>query len=227
MCARYNIKTDIRDVVRNLKATLVESAADQLQLPNFNVAPTQVVPAITLNGERKVRALRWGLLPVWARDPRMGSRMINARSETIADKPAFRNAFKSRRCLIPASGFYEWTGEKSPKQPWLIQRADSDLLVMAGLWETHREFGETFTIVTCEPSTWMTRYHNRMPVVLEAKGWDVWLDPASDPGGLHSLMVPAGEDVLAAYPVSKDVNNPRNNRPDLIEAVPLNATLDA
>ncbi len=227
MCARYNIENDIRALARNLRATLPESAANQLELPNFNVTPTQVIPAVTLNGERKVQALQWGLLPVWAKDPRMGSRMINARSETIADKPAFRNAFETRRCLIPASGFYEWTGAKSPKQPWLIQSADGDLLVMAGLWETHREFGQTCTIVTCEPSRWMTQYHNRMPVVLEAGSWNVWLDPAADPAELHSLMVPAGENVLASYPVSKDVNNPRNNRPDLVEAVPLNATLDA
>ena len=221
MCARYNIKTDLAGVAGRLTASMTGTVAAPLRVPTYNVAPMQVIPAVTLNGTRRVRAFRWGLLPGWANAARMASHMINARSETVSQKPAFRRAFQSRRCLIPATGFYEWTGSVSPKQPWLIQRADGDLLVMAGLWETNCEFGETCTVVTCQPSGWMSQYHHRMPVVLDPDAWGLWLSCKTITADLRRLLVPAGEEVLTAYPVSRDVNTPRNNHSELLHEVPL------
>jgi putative SOS response-associated peptidase YedK len=167
---------------------------------------------------------RWGLLPHWAKDPSFGGRTFNARGETVATKPAFRAAFRGRRCLIPADGFYEWTGPRGQRRPLYIHRRDGNLLALAGLWETwggtdspDQPALQSCTIITTEPNEFMGPIHNRMPVVLEPGDWDTWLDPdIQDAEGLLGLLRPPAEDVLTAYRVSPQVNNVRNNGPDLI-----------
>lgn len=200
--------------------------------PNFNVAPTNEVYAVRASdGNRMMAALRWGLVPFWAKDLKIGSRMINARSETVADKPAFRKAYQSRRCLIPADGFYEWAkvaGQKA-KQPYFIHRTDGEPIVFAGMWERWKprlEDGktidedadviETCTILTCGPNETMATIHDRMPVLLPPAVWDDWLSGETPMDYISSLMKPAPDDLLTLVPVSTAVNNVRNKGEELL-----------
>ncbi|MGB3292586.1 MAG: SOS response-associated peptidase [Phormidesmis sp.] len=194
--------------------------------PRYNIAPTQAVSAIAQPGEaREYRVFQWGLVPSWAKDPSIGNRMINARAETVAEKPSFRAAFKRRRCLIVADGFYEWQRTGKQKQPYYIQVED-DLFGFAGLWE-HWESGdgsylETCTILTTEPNELMARIHNRMPVIVHPDNYDLWLDPDLQDGRhLQHLLRPYEADAMQLQPVSQTVNNPRNETAACIEPVAL------
>ena len=196
----------------------------------FNLAPQQtgLVVVERPDAGRAIAAYRWGLVPTWAKDPKIGNRLINARAETIATTAAFRSAFQKRRCLVPADAFYEWVrvGD-SIRQPNLIRRADGEPMAFAGLWSPWRDPAEpegewlrTFTIVTTSANATLAPIHDRMPVILTAADWGAWLDPAaSDPASLLGLLRPARDDLLIRYPVSKRVNNARNEGPDLV--VPL------
>jgi putative SOS response-associated peptidase YedK len=207
----------------------VDSAVDYP--PRYNIAPTQDAPAVrATEGGREFVALRWGLVPFWARDAKIGNRMINARGETVAGKPAFRDAFRRRRCLVLADGFYEWQKTTAGKQPWLIAQASGEPFAMAGLWEVWRgtkdggaegeaEPLETCTIITTGANAMMRRLHDRMPVILDADGAAAWLDPATGRDALQAMLVPAPDGVLQAVPVSRRVNSPANDDPALIEAV--------
>lgn len=207
-----------------------EALAEQFQLrdiptvaPRYNVAPTQPVAAIRLNhrtAEREWTLFRWGLIPSWAKDLKFGARMINARAETVAEKPAFRAAFKRRRCLIPADGFYEWQKLDQSKQPIYIHAQDGRPFALAGLWETwHSADGsmiESCAILTTTPNDLMAPIHNRMPVILEPEDYEMWLDPGPRPeDGLH-LLRPYPPDKMHTYPVSTHVNNPRHDDPHCI-----------
>ena len=170
--------------------------------------------------------MRWGLVPFWANDPRIGRRTINARAETVAEKPSFRAAFRARRCLVPADGFYEWTGPRGKRQPLNIHRADGQPLALAGLWESHDEFGPTFTIITTAPNAYMSAIHTRMPVVLEPGDWDAWLAAEDeDPAWRTALLRPAADHVLTGYPVSPAVNSVANNGPHLLESAAIQPLL--
>ncbi|MFM9959238.1 MAG: SOS response-associated peptidase [Phycisphaerales bacterium] len=210
--------------------------------PRYNVAPSQSAAIVRCEstgggvdlatGSRRVAVLaRWGLVPSWADSLAVGNMMVNARAETLADKPAFRDAFAARRCVVPISGFYEWranprsrTGGVSPKQPFYVRRADDTPLLLAGLWErwTDRAVAsapvavDSFTIITCAPNAFMAKLHDRMPSILSADDAERWLDPAAAPSDLSVLLRPAPEDVLAMHPVSTRVNSPKNEGPDLI-----------
>jgi putative SOS response-associated peptidase YedK len=192
--------------------------------PRYNIAPTQPVAAVRLTpgGERELAHLHWGLIPFWAKDSKMSGRMINARSETVAEKPAYRSAFKYRRCLVPVSGFYEWQKQNGAKQPVYIHGAEEELLAIAGIWEHWQaaDGGEidSVSLLTTSPNALMAPIHNRMPVIIEPPDYSTWLDrQLQTPDLLQHLMRPYRDDGLAFYPVSTIVNNPRNDDPACVE----------
>lgn len=192
--------------------------------PRFNIAPTQPVAAVRLAPraqKREFTYLTWGLIPSWAKDIRMGSRLINARAETVAEKPSYRAAFKRRRCLIPADGFYEWQKLEDRKQPYYIAMRDRNPFAIAGLWE-HWEGGDgsviqSCTLLTTEPNELVAPLHNRMPVILHPADYEEWLHPGADPGQLMHLLRPYPAAEMVAYPVSAFVNSPANDGPDCIQ----------
>jgi putative SOS response-associated peptidase YedK len=249
MCGRYAQSQNVHDLVAEFEAE--QGPADALE-PDYNVAPTKEVYAVVERAPRErpeaapvrqLRVMRWGLVPSWAKDPSIGSRMINARSETVAEKPAFKRAFARRRCLLPADGYYEWwtppdgprgKSGKPLKQPFFIRPRDGETLAMAGLYEFWRDrtredddplaWWSTVTVLTTAAEDAVGRIHDRMPLAVPRERWQEWLDPgrdgAEDPAALTSLLVPAAPGLLAAYPVSTAVNNVRNNGPELIAELP-------
>lgn len=196
---------------------------------NFNITPSQSLPIIVQgdSGREAIEA-RWGLVPSWAKDPKMGNRMINARSETVAQKPSFRNAWKRRRCLVPASGFYEWQRlDQSSKQPYVITGKNRPLLAFGGLWEKWQGDGDSllsFSILTTRPNTVMAPIHDRMPVIIAPDTFDRWLQ--NDSQGLNDCLQPCDNSVLDTYPVSTAVNRPANNGPELLRPLPGTAIHD-
>jgi putative SOS response-associated peptidase YedK len=220
MCGRYTLAVPADEI-----ADLFEvEAPPQLPLPlRYNIAPTQQAPVVRASEEgRELALLRWGLIPSWAKDPSIGNRMINARAEGIAAKPAFRAAFKARRCLVPADGFYEWRKEGRGKQPFYIRRKDRAPFAFAGLWERWRdraeeETRETFTIITTEPNGLVAPIHNRMPVIIPEEAYDRWFDPEET--GDPDLLAPYPEEELTAYAISTWVNSPAHDDARCIEPV--------
>lgn len=231
MCGRTT-STIPRDT---LAAVLEVDDVEAPELPiSWNVAPTQPVyaVAVSFSGARRLRALRWGLVPSWAKGPGVGSRLINARSETLARKPAFRSLVLSRRALVPVSGFYEWRrpqpGEQAGKQPFYFHRAAGGPLVLAGLWDLWRDAEgrplRTCTIITTGANATMAPVHHRMPVVVARDDWQEWLRPGPlRPGRLDRLLAPPPEDLLDAHPVATAVNKAGNDGPELVLPVPFPA----
>jgi putative SOS response-associated peptidase YedK len=229
MCGRFVATSPPDELAAYFGATLAPEASLE---PNYNVAPTQDVLAVVEDeGERHLDAFHWGLVPSWAKDAKIGSRMINARAETLAEKSAYKTSFERRRCLVPADGFYEWrkltTGSKPKKQPMLIRRADGAPLAFAGLWsvwrgpERDQEPLRSLTIVTTAPNALMATVHDRMPAILPEDRWAPWLDRENhDLDALGALLAPAPDDLLTLTPVSTLVNNVRNNGPELLEPAP-------
>lgn len=217
MCGRFTLAATSDDLADHYSLQELPFVA-----PRYNIAPTQPVAAVRLDqkGARQLTHFLWGLIPSWAKDPAMGAKMINARSETVADKAAFRAAFKRRRCLIPATGFYEWQRTNGHKQPMYIHEAQRGLLSLAGLWEvwTSPDGGEleTCTILTTTPNTLMKPIHDRMPVILDPADYTMWLDNEAPPDQLQHLLRPADPARLVAYPVSTMVNRVQNDSPDCI-----------
>lgn len=218
MCGRYAL-TNPDHIVRLFGLDLVAGIE-----PRYNVAPTQIVPVLRLTrvGERKLEMLKWGLVPYWADDPAIGNRLINARSETAADKPAFRAAMGRRHCLVPASGFFEWKKmDGGGRQPHHICRADGGPMVFAGLWESWREKGRqgapalrSFTILTTEANELVASLHDRMPVIVSEPDFDRWLEAT---GTLGEILGPFPSDELHMWPVSRLVNKPENDDPRCVE----------
>jgi putative SOS response-associated peptidase YedK len=195
--------------------------------PRYNIAPGQDVPAVIRNREtaaRESRPFRWGLVPFWAKDPTIGNRLINARAETVAAKPAFRGPLRERRCLILADGFYEWEQRGRRKQPWYIRMRDSRPFAFAGLWDRWQPASgepiETCAIVTTEPNDVVGRVHGRMPAILSPAAYGLWLGPTcQDVEGLRAVLRPFPAEEMVAFPVGTQVNSPAHDSPDLI--VPL------
>lgn len=209
MCGRYALHAGPEELQAHLGLSSVPDFA-----PRYNLAPSQQVPAVKVrDGVRELVPMRWGLVPHWANDPRIGYRMVNARSETLADKPAFRNAFRQRRCLIPASGYYEWSAQVGAKRPYFIHLIDTAILVFAGLWEHWQGDGlgiDSCTIITTEANGVLRAIHERMPVILAPGQYRQWLNPAEhDAGVLQDMLHPFPGQDTRAYPVSTRVNNPR------------------
>jgi putative SOS response-associated peptidase YedK len=194
--------------------------------PRFNIAPTQPVAVIPNDGKDRMDFFVWGLIPFWAKDPEIGSRLINARSETLAEKPAFRGSYRYKRCLVLADGFYEWRQEPGvkTKTPMYIQLRSKKPFAFAGLWdEWHSKDGSevrSCTIITTQPNSMMEAIHNRMPVILDPNAYADWLAPGEkDPASLEHILRPYPDDDMRAFPVSRTVNSPRNDSPECI--VPL------
>lgn len=219
MCGRLII-TQPNDAM----ARLFEAAPDNdlPEPPDYNVCPTARIAVVRANegGTRRLSALRWGFLPAWYDSPTNGPLLINARAETVAHKPAFREAARARRCLIPTAGFYEWTRDGDTRLPWCIRRQDGAPLVMAGIWQSWARGAarfDTCTIVTCAANNTVARVHHRMPVILEAADWPLWLGEAGH--GAACLMNPAPEDTLEMWRVGPRVNSNRASGPALRDAI--------
>ncbi len=219
MCGRYTLAAPVNELVEQFDIDEYPSSITA----SYNIAPTQEVAAVIAEDEkRKLEMLRWGLVPAWADDPSIGNRMINARSETVAEKPSFRKAFKDRRCLVLSDGFYEWRRTPDGKQPYYIHMKDGSPFAFAGLWESWRDAEEvrSCTIITTEANELVGDIHNRMPVILAPEDYSLWLDPDfKEREALTSLLRPYPNDAMEAYPVSRRVNSPSNNAPGCIERV--------
>lgn len=217
MCGRFALAATGEEVAAHYELSEVPFVA-----PRYNIAPTQPVAAVRLDakGKREFTFFQWGLIPSWAKDPSGGSRMINARAETAAGKPAFRVAFKRRRCLLPATGFYEWRQTNGRKQPMYIHAAGGGLFSLAGLWEVWQSpdggLLETCTILTTTPNALMEPIHDRMPVILDPLDYDMWLHPDTPADQLQHLLRPFDAERLDAYPVGTAVNKPQNDSAELI-----------
>lgn len=192
--------------------------------PRYNIAPTQMIPAIVAaESGRQFKSLRWGLIPSWAKDPAIGAKLINARSETVTEKPSFRSAFKQRRCLILADGFYEWRKQSGQKQPFYFRLENGSPFAFAGLWERWHDSEdnrlETCTILTTEANQIVAQVHDRMPVILNKESCDRWLDLDQPTESIQSLLRPYDHKLMSAYPVSSNVNSARDDTPDCTTAL--------
>lgn len=220
MCGRFALAENAEVITETFRCAKSSFASFK---PSYNIAPTQLSPVIRqLDGTREAVMLRWGLVPGWAKDLDVGNRMINARGETVAEKPAFRRAFASRRCVVPASVFFEWEATPEGKQPYAFAPAGGGLLALAGLWERWEkgpEPVETFTIITTTANALLGRIHDRMPVILEPDGVEAWLNMETSAQELGALLVPMADGLLDSHAVSRKVNSPKNNSPDLLEPV--------
>ena len=222
MCGRYSFAPDLKIVNEHYDI----SVNDGDLTPNYNCAPSQLLPVITNDKSIGFNFFRWGLIPFWAKDISIGNKFSNARSETILEKPSFRNAFRQRRCLVPADAFYEWKQEVKEKIPYRIFLKNQNIFSMAGIWEKCKlPNGETifsFAIITTQPNTLMTKIHNRMPVILDKKGEDLWINN-TDEKELTNLLKPFPAEQMTAYRISNLVNSPRNNSPKIIEPIADNS----
>ena len=236
MCGRFTLKTAVGELAERF------GLPERPDLePRYNIAPTQpVATVLVLTGEREFRLMRWGLVPPWAKDLSVGSRMINARAETVAEKPAFRSALRARRCLIMADGFYEWQRTGTVKQPYYVAMADGRPFAFAGLWERWQgspkagesalgtpsppgggEAVESCTIITTDANQLVAAFHERMPVILDAEAFELWLDPAvTDPARVLPLLRPYPAGKMLAWPVSTAVNRPGHESGELIKPAP-------
>jgi putative SOS response-associated peptidase YedK len=220
MCGRFTLYSSGDEIARALAVRVPDLS------PRYNVAPTQLVAAVrAAEGGRELAFLKWGLVPSWSKDAKGSARLINARAETVADKPAFRAAFRRRRCLIPTNGYYEWSPLGGGKQPYFIRLADPRPFALAGLWEEwHDPEGEDIescAVVTAEANDYLRPLHERMPVILDPKDYDLWLDAGQGtPERAKPLLAAYPGEEMRTFPVGPRVNNPRNEGPACIEPLP-------
>jgi putative SOS response-associated peptidase YedK len=219
MCGRYSLGVSAEVLAQAFRLASVPQL-----LPRYNIAPTQAVPIIRVerDGQRHLHLLHWGLIPWWADDPKVGNRMINARSESADKAPAFRQAFQQRRCLIPADAFYEWQKRGTRKQPYLVRMRDGRPFAFAGLWERWRGKGdekiESFTILTTEPNEVTSPLHDRMPAIVDPADYEKWLDPRQQSAeALKEMLRPPPADQMEAFPISARVNKPENDDPEIVK----------
>ncbi|MBD2775122.1 SOS response-associated peptidase [Iningainema tapete] len=218
MCGRYTLTQSPEAIAQAFQVK------QHHQDPKYNIAPTQMVEVVLHNpvrGDREIEQLRWGLIPSWTKDPGIGAKLINARSETAAQKPAFRSAFKHRRCLVIADGFYEWQLQNGKKQPFYFHLLDKKQFAFAGLWEQwespQNQKINSCTILTTTANELVQPIHERMPVILQEQDYDLWLDQkVFKPEDLQKILKPYVSEAMTAYPVSTLVNNPKHNSQDCI-----------
>jgi putative SOS response-associated peptidase YedK len=217
MCGRFTLSLDPGELQEEL--ALGQMPADLH--PRYNIAPTQPVAVVKDGGSRDVTLYQWGLVPSWAKDPSIGSRMINARSETLQEKPSFRNAFSRRRCLILSDGFYEWENKGGKKTPYFIHFENGKPFAFAGLWEFWRSPEgaslNSCTIITCQANELVSRLHERMPVIIPMDRQAAWLDLKSQLTDLQAMLIPYASAEMDLYPVLPMVNNPANDHPDCMK----------
>lgn len=220
MCGRFTLSQSAEAIASVFQLNQVPTIE-----PRYNIAPTQPVATVlqTSAHERQFQLLRWGLIPAWAKDATMGSRLINARAETVAEKPSFRSAFRHRRCLVIADGFYEWRRQDGKKQPFYFRMQNQQPFAFAGLWEHWQdpkgEAIDSCTILTTEANELLQQIHERMPVILNPKDYDMWLDPTVQLEQLQQLLQPYSSTAMTSYPVSTKVNKPTNDTPELINSL--------
>ncbi len=224
MCGRFSL-TDI-DSIFSRFGVIISKDINKKITPHYNIAPTQKIPVIykDKNQENRIEFMKWGLVPYWAKDPKIGYKMINARAETLAQKPSFKHLLKSKRCLVPSSGFYEWKRIDKRKVPYYIGIKNSRIFSFAGLYDNWKDSVgnelKTFTIITTNSNNTLKPIHNRMPVILEEEFEEDWLDVKThDFDSLKQMLKPYPDDKMIAYAVSYDVNNPSNDNPELIRKV--------
>ena len=220
MCGRYTLIADLGDLAQRFEFDGSDFSYD----PGYNIAPTESVVTVRNVESREAALMRWGLVPFWAKDPKIGARMINARAETVAEKPAFRNALKKRRCLVLADGYYEWQKTPAGKRPFRIIMHSGEPFAMAGLWETWNDpkgnVVPSCTIITTAANDFLSPIHNRMPVILPRESEEMWLDSGvEDPASLIGILAPYPEECMDAYEVSTIVNYARNDGPEVIARV--------
>lgn len=217
MCGRFSIIVEEEILKKRFDVTIPEQES---LFPRFNAAPSQKLPVITNQNQKEIQNFRWGLIPFWAKDIKIGNKLINARAETLAEKPSFKNAFKNRRCLVLADGFYEWKRIGKTKIPMRITLKNEKPFAMAGLWENWKspsgEFVKSFTVITTEPNDLMSEIHNRMPVILPQEIEKVWLDNSLSQKELSTFLKPFEADEMKAFQVSTAVNSPTNDNPSVI-----------
>lgn len=233
MCGRFTLKSDEQELKREFNAA---TETIEFAPARYNIAPSQLVTAIRqFENERRTSDLKWGLIPFWAKDASIGNRMINARAETLAEKPSFKNALRSRRCIIPATGFYEWkrtsdSGAKAAKQPFYFYLKDKPIFGFAGLWETWTDTAnnkqiESCTIITTTANATLEPVHDRMPVILKPENYEQWLDEKDvrNVSELEKLLVPYRAEEMQSHAVSTKVNRPIVDEPGLIDFVEINS----
>jgi putative SOS response-associated peptidase YedK len=222
MCGRFTLYQSVEALAQNFQ---IEKLTDIE--PKYNIAPTQMVATVLYNSEtnkRELQQLRWGLIPSWAKDMGIGAKLINARSETVTEKPAFRSAFKRRRCLVVADGFYEWQQQGSKKQPFYFHLLEKKTFGFAGLWEQWEspegDKISSCTILTTKANELVQPIHDRMPVILQQEDYDTWLNPlVQTPEILQPLLHPYPSEQMIAYPVSTLVNSPKHNNPECVKPI--------
>jgi putative SOS response-associated peptidase YedK len=227
MCGRVRLSSDVSEI--KLVFSIPPHRPAPNMAPSWNVAPTDPLPIVRYDakaGERRLDVMRWGLVPFWAKDIKVGFSNINAKAEGIEGKPAFREAFQRRRCLVPVDNFYEWAKTAAGKQPYAIALADRSLMALAGLWEIWRspagERVHSFVIITARPNELCAELHDRMPVILSPEVWPEWLaEEPADVSQLKALLAPYPSEQMTCWPVSARVGNVKNNDPSLIEPVVL------
>jgi putative SOS response-associated peptidase YedK len=221
MCGRYTLVSPAAKVQEHFG---IEVNPDLLA-PTYNAAPSQKLPVITNTNPEGISLYRWGLIPAWAKDAAIGYKMINARAETLTEKPAFRALLGRKRCLVIADGFYEWQGKGKAKQPYRIMLKGGELFAMAGLWDEWKnaegEMVRSFTVITTEPNSLMVPLHNRMPAILAPQAYSTWLNTDAQADDVLQLLGPYQAEAMEAYPVSGEVGSPSHNYPELINPVTL------
>lgn len=222
MCGRYIFTEEPRKLYRRYDV----GASKKIQLETqamYNIAPGSLVPVVTRNSLNTIEIMKWGLIPHWAKDPKIGYKLINARAETVAQKPSYRSSFKNKRCLVPATGFYEWQQTKEGKVPHLIQMKNHEIFSFAGIYDVWKDIEskefKTFSIITTAPNELMEPIHNRMPVILDKKEENLWLEKETQEEDLIKALNPFPGTKMEAFIVSSKVNSPRNQGKELIQKV--------
>lgn len=221
MCGRFVLKDNIEDLSSCFQ---IDNVDDLLLEARYNIYPGQNVPVIIMEERKKFVMMRWGLVPSWSNDPLIGFQMINARAETLSQKPSFKNSFKKHRCIIPCSGFYEWKKvDKKTKVPYFIRLRNGTPFALAGLWDRWNKDGgylTTFTIITTTPNNIIEPIHDRMPVILKSENHDMWINPdITDTENISDFLKPYPSEEMELYEISTFVNNPKNDSPECIEPI--------